>query len=47
MKWRNEQLDVDIETVNDVVTAIRKLRSINNFCKTESEGNIDKFLIFI
>lgn len=45
MKWCNKQLDINMETVNDVVTAIRRLRSLNNFCKTESESNTKKFSI--
>lgn len=39
MKWRNEKLDVEMNTVKDVVTAIRRIRSINNFNKDQSESN--------
>uniref|UniRef100_A0A2S2Q8D5 valine--tRNA ligase n=1 Tax=Sipha flava TaxID=143950 RepID=A0A2S2Q8D5_9HEMI len=37
MKWRNEQLDADMEIVRDIITAIRRIRSINNFNKDQSE----------
>lgn len=39
MKWCNQQLDSDMNTVKDIVTAIRRIRSINNFNKDESESN--------
>jgi hypothetical protein len=39
MKWRNEQLDADMEIVRDIITAIRRIRSINNFNKDQSESN--------
>lgn len=39
MRWRNEQLDDDMNTVRDIVSAIRRIRSINNFSKDQSESN--------
>lgn len=45
MEWSNEQIDAEMNTVKDIVTAIRRIRSINNFNKDQSESNIDKFLI--
>lgn len=45
MEWSNEQIDAEMNTVKDIVTAIRRIRSINNFNKDQSESNTDKFLI--
>jgi len=45
MKWSNNELDADMNTVKDVVTAIRRIRSINNFNKDQSEGKINKIFI--
>lgn len=39
MKWRNEHLDADMKIVRDIVTAIRRIRSINNFNKDQSESS--------
>jgi len=39
MRWLNKQLDSDMRTVRDIVTAIRRIRSINNFSKDQSESN--------
>ncbi|XP_003240691.1 valine--tRNA ligase isoform X1 [Acyrthosiphon pisum] len=36
-RWLNEQIDADMRTVRDIVTAIRRIRSINNFSKDQSE----------
>lgn len=46
MKWRNKQLDTDMNFINDVVKAIRRLRSINNFNKNQSESNVFYDLLF-
>lgn len=35
-----------MNTVNDVITAIRRLRSINNFSKDQSESNTNQFLSY-
>lgn len=43
MKWRNEQLDDDMNIVRDVISAIRRVRSINNFNKDQSESNQKEF----
>jgi len=45
MKWSNKELDADMNLVNDVVTAIRRIRSINNFNKDQSEGKINNIFI--
>lgn len=47
MKWSNKELEADMNTVKDVVTAIRRIRSINNFNKDQSEGNINKIFIYL
>jgi len=39
MQWCDKKLDADIKTVRDIVTAIRRIRSINNFTKDQSESN--------
>jgi hypothetical protein len=41
MQWRNKQLDADIRIVRDIITTIRRILSINNFNKNQSESIIN------
>lgn len=43
MKWYSKELDADLDIVKNIVTAIRRIRSINNFNKNQSESNTDKY----
>jgi len=45
MKWCDQNLDADMNIVKDVVAAIRRIRSINNFNKDQSESKINYLFV--